>query len=93
MKYEMTPLAAASLPLQSPSLAVSGPHSFSSPLLPCPLFFPFVVVQLFAQRCYATLGSFRGGESTLHYFGARRNPVSDVMGLIPKPPGRRLALL
>lgn len=55
------------------------------PLLPCPLF--FLVVQLFSQQCYATQGSFRGGKSTLHYFWAQRNPVSDVMGLIPKPSG------
>lgn len=76
----MTPLAAASLPIQYPSQTLR-PSLSSSPVL------FFLVVQLFAQRCYATLASFREGESTLHYFWAERNPVSDVMGLIPKPWG------
>ncbi len=57
----MTPPAAASLPLQYPSQTLR-PSLSSSPVL------FFLVVQLFAQRCYATLASFREGESTLHYF-------------------------
>lgn len=54
----MTPPAAASLPFQYPSQA---------PNLLLPVLF-FLVVQLFVQQCYATLASFREGESTLHYF-------------------------
>lgn len=52
------PSAAASLPLQCPSQTFRP--SLSSPVL------FFLVVQFFAQRCYATPASFRGGESTLH---------------------------
>lgn len=58
-KYERPPLAAASMPLQYPSQTLRPSHS-SSPVL------FFLVVQLFAQRCYATLASFREGESTWH---------------------------
>lgn len=59
LKYEMTPPAAASLPLHYPSQMLR-PSLSSSPVL------FFLVVQLFVQRCYATLASFREGESTLH---------------------------
>lgn len=65
---------------QPPSLRLSGLHS-SPPVL---LSF-FLVLQLLLQRCYATLADSREAWTHRINSGAERIPVSDVMGLIPKP--------